>query len=1110
MRIILLTGFLLCSFFMSAQESQPSVEVFHANLLGKTEALSQLEKASIPKGQNPKKKRKASLNIPNFELNVAMPNNNPQALPKEVDPLVQNQINLLAQESVNLIVEPTLVFEGLDENESVGVPDVNGDVSNDHYIQTVNAQGGTHFKIWDKEGNVVQEATLAQTFWGAFNVQGFGDPVVLWDKFSERWFITEFGDFQSNVMLVAVSETSDPLGAWYAYELPAPSFPDYPKFAITNDALVITTNEFSDSFIPVYVMDKQAMVSGQENPTTARLGGVEKFVADNAFQVASPVNMSNGNPSPVGGIGYVVRIHDDAWDGGTDNVELWEVQMDWDNEVFEMVGPTIIDLAPFDSDLCNGNIYACVEQGNGENLVSVIQQVIMNRAQYRFFGSHESIILNFSVDVNPSENQSGIRWVELRKESGASEWTLYQEGTFAPDASNRFMGSMAMDAEGNILMGYATTGNGVDLTLRYTGRLNNDPLGVMTIEEFDFANGEGIRFQAPGNVRWGDYFSMSIDPADDKTFWFTGEYNSNDIFRTKIMSAVIQRDSIDIRPYGISSPISSIDLGENEIVNAQIVNVGINPVDSFTVGLIFEGQPIESEQIQVSLASGDIYDHAFSTPLNMDEIKDYELKIYTSLAQDTVYYNDTLRRIISKLPRHDASLSDFFNDQTLLCDSKYFGGLNLVNSGFDTLFSAQVDFSFNEAPVQSIDWEGILLPGQVEFLDITDIDLNEGVNEFEAIVSFPNGTMDQNVSNDTLRGSIESLIDGVQVRLSLTTDTWPSEISWDLKGPDGEILFEGGNYSEINTQFNYDWCLKDTCYTFTIYDSYGDGISLGEGDFTITRLDNNYVIYDLDNPDFGTQLDVDFCTAVDCGGFNLSHSQVAESTTGASDGVIILQAINGAPPYLYSIDGGDTFESNPLFENLSAGAYFVMIKDNYDCVTSDSVVVDLCNLSVDVDITGASDPNTNDGIVVINPVTGNPPFNYIFNGGELTDNNTFENLLPGVYICEVIDASGCIIGLDVTVGFNSSTQFNFYDQNVRIFPNPTEGLLYVEIDGLEGSSELRLDILDSEGKIMRNQRITRFNDTHKGVLSLAPYPQGVYYLRFQDSRLSKMVKVVKK
>ena len=104
--------------------------------------------------------------------------------------------------------------------------------------------------------------------------------------------------------------------------------------------------------------------------------------------------------------------------------------------------------------------------------------VIMNRAQYRNFDTYKSIVCCHTVDVDNTDHV-GIRWYGLRKTTG--NWYIHQQGTYAPDENSRFMGSIAINKDGDIAIGYSVSGSNKYPSIAYTGRRKSDPLGQMTI-----------------------------------------------------------------------------------------------------------------------------------------------------------------------------------------------------------------------------------------------------------------------------------------------------------------------------------------------------------------------------------------------------------------------------------------------------------------------------------------------------------------------------------------------------------------------------------------------------------------------------------------------------
>jgi hypothetical protein len=920
------------------------VSVTEARFLGKTAPLRDMPafEGPAPFARKDKKKAQEVREVDNFAGNIPMPTPfADQALPKNGDPLAQ-----LSQVENNFIVEPSLIFEGADQSESgVLPPDPIGDVSPEYYMHAVNQSGGSLIRVYDKEGNQIGSPVASSSLWVDLDnfVAPIGDPIILWDPLDQRWLFAEMTSVGGGgfAFLVAISETSDPTGSYYAYEFQSPMLPDYPKVGIWQDAIFVSTNEFFDD-IPVYALDKSDMYSGQPVADVQRLEAVPKFNSSqpSTFQVVTPVDIDGSTPPPPGSPHYVVRIYDDAWEGGEDALEVWAIDVDFDDpNNTTITGPTVLPTAPFDSELCNGDIFNCIAQPGG-TLVSALQQVVMYRVPYRNFGTHETILLNFSVDVD-GNNTAGVRWYELRKEGGG-DWTIYQEGTFAPDENSYFQGSLAMDGSGNILMGYSVTGPDQLLSQRFTGRLASDPLNTMTITEFVIDEGESLNF----NARWGDYADMVVDPSDDRTFWYTGEImRSGNQWGTVIMSAVVQRDSVDIGVGFLESPENSAFLTDAEPVTIGIRNYGLTDQVNFDVSLYLDGAMIATETITDTLHVDSTLLHTFAPTVDLSAIQPYEFLTFTSLATDSSAFNDTLRTVVAKLPRYDATVIDVTGTNGNYCGVEYLGSVILQNAGVDTLTSATISFSFNGSTPEEINWTGVLATGQSEPIAIDFNGLSAGTNEVVVTTSMPNGQMDENPANDTFTREFEVLTDGNAYTLTLLTDLYPNETSWELLTEGGDLVAQGGNYTQPQFTYTEEFCLVEGCYLFRIFDSFGDGISFGgvTGNYEITDEEGNVVV-SLINPNFGTLEENPFCTTGAC---TLEYNLTVQDATGPAeaDGSIFIDVQSGNSPFEYSINGGSTYSNFPFFPNLIPGDYEVVVKDAANCLV-DTIATVSFNTSV--------------------------------------------------------------------------------------------------------------------------------------------------------------------
>jgi hypothetical protein len=210
---------------------------------------------------------------------------------------------------------------------------------------------------------------------------------------------------------------------------------------------------------------------------------------------------------------------------GTNRLNLWKFHVDWANAANStFTGPTAISVAAF-TPACSGG-GTCIPQPNTRQKLDSLADRLMYRLAYRHFADgHESLVVNHSVAIGSNKHNqvTSVRWYELRDPNGTP--TVFQQGTLgASDGIHRWMGSIAMDKVGNIALGYSASSSGVFPSIRYTGRVPTDPLGTMEAENL-IQPGAGS--QLPNLSRWGDYSAITVDPADDCTFWYTTEYLKN-------------------------------------------------------------------------------------------------------------------------------------------------------------------------------------------------------------------------------------------------------------------------------------------------------------------------------------------------------------------------------------------------------------------------------------------------------------------------------------------------------------------------------------------------------------------------------------------------------
>ena len=414
-------------------------------------------------------------------------------------------------------------FPGASNNDNgsilgflIAPPDTDGEVGPNHFVQMINLLT----TIYDKQGNIVQNGGPfpSNAIWGGIGgncgPNNQGDPVVLYDEVEDRWLVSQFA-FPDNLstfsQCVAISQTGDPTGGYNRYEFSFDGFGlnDYPKHGLVSGSVTMIANlfrkrgprfTFAGTFLGV--MDKAAMYAGQP----ASLLGFN--VGSNEFGfVAGDLDGTGSAPA----LFATAMSTADAFD-------IWEIDVDWSTENASVSQVASIPITPYDSDLCSASREACIPQPSGGPALEAIADRLMHRLQIRDFGTYRTMLASHTVDVGGG--RAGIRWYELR-ETTVDGWSLYQEGTFGPnDGENRWMPSAAMNAAGDIGIGYLLGSSNTFVSTAVAGQsASASGSGSLDSAEDVCAPGSGVQ-QDTG--RSGDYSATSIDPIDD-SFWHTNE-----------------------------------------------------------------------------------------------------------------------------------------------------------------------------------------------------------------------------------------------------------------------------------------------------------------------------------------------------------------------------------------------------------------------------------------------------------------------------------------------------------------------------------------------------------------------------------------------------------
>ena len=718
-QLLLTFAFQLVSLACFAQATSIPAEISttYATKIGVTPELRDL--VEMP-GLSPEKKKlrkRQKKTVTNFIGRGHTVATNPNAKPKYGDPVRQYG----SSHSPSTAIEPLINIDGMAGDIGATPPDPCGDIGENYYIQMINV---TFFQVFDKEGVAITDPISANTLWSSIGFSSAGDPIILYDQENDRWIITEFPS--GNQLLLAISETSDPMGSWMAYNFGTPNFPDYPKWSIWPNAICVTTNEGGPNNLPSYFINRADLLAGEETVSIQRIN-IPGIPTGPGFFVATPVDWTGDVMPPANADPMILRLNDDAWGAADEDlIDVFTVTIDWDDENNTAVTQLEVPTAPFDTDACatSGPNFACIPQPNGQG-IDGLPEVIMHQVHYRNFGTHESMVLNFLVNVSDTEILAGIRWMELRRTS-ESDWFVYQEGTYSPDDRvHRFMGSICMDRQGNIALAYSTSGDDDSPGLRFTGRRVTDSLGVMTFDEGIITDGFS---NSPGG-RYGDYAQLTIDPVNDRTFWFTSEYRAVNDYGTRIVAFELFRDTIDISPVVLINPQSASDLTAAETVQLEIRNNGLDTVSAFNVGYILDNGAEVKDSVTLVLAPEDTYVHTFSATADLSTIGDYQFKLFTDLDTDQALFNDTIRVTVTNIPRVDAGVTEIDANDGIICSDSTDIAAVLTNLGTDTLFSADVIFTLDGVVIDTISWTGILLSGESTPISLSLTNLPSGTLE---------------------------------------------------------------------------------------------------------------------------------------------------------------------------------------------------------------------------------------------------------------------------------------------------------------------------------------------------------------------------------------------
>jgi hypothetical protein len=405
--------------------------------------------------------------------------------------------------------------DGLSVSGTFLTPDPNGAAGSTQYVEYVNNQ----YEVFDKSGNVVQGPTNGNMLWksmgGTCYTDGNSDVIAQYDKLANVWLMMHRVGRALTTdpykECFAISQTSDATGAWYLYSFTFTAynvFPDYPKVGVWPDAYYYS---FDNNGGNECAIQRSVMLSGGSGPL---------FKCFNQGPVTTlPSDFDGTTLPPSGSPDYFVGL-DANGNTSPQYLKLFKFHVDWTNlSNSTLTGPTNLSVTSF-TEAC-GNGQNCIPQKGTTGKLDSLGDRLMYRLAYRNIAGIETLVVNHSIRLGVSPNfYTGIRWYVLQDPNGTP--TIAQSGTFAPDTNHRWMGSIAMDKAGDMLLGYSESSSTMYPGIYVTGCTAGNISCTMGTEQLVQAGGGYAGAAGGGN--WGDYSSMSVDPADDCTFWYVDEY----------------------------------------------------------------------------------------------------------------------------------------------------------------------------------------------------------------------------------------------------------------------------------------------------------------------------------------------------------------------------------------------------------------------------------------------------------------------------------------------------------------------------------------------------------------------------------------------------------
>ena len=586
------------------------------------------------------------------------------------------------------------------QNSGSYPPDCNGTVNAGYYFQVVN----TTYAIFDKSsGAILAGPSNLNTIFDN-SLPGTdcnnGDPIVLWDEQANKWFYAEFSVCNPNdYMLIAVSQTPDPTGAWWSWSFDVDDMPDYMKFGIWQDGYYMATNTGSGN--DVYVFERSKMITGDPNPQMIGFDNPDRPSTFDGFHCILPFD-NDGAWAPAGSPGQFITIADDGQSNPADALYIYELNADWttpSNSTFSRT--QVLNVNPFSGNF--NSSWENIPQPGVSQKLDGLSTILMYRAQYRNFGGDERLVIAHTIAESSSE--AALRWYELQR-TGAGNWSIRQQSTYNPDNVSRWNMSIAMNGNKEIGIGYSVGNSSVFPGIRYAGQsvaanaAANNTLDVAETVIWDGAHSQD------GIERWGDYSNISVDPSDDHTFWYTNEYMGSSTHGTRIVSFQLSAAN--------SPPVADFSADNTNPTTSQTVTFtdtsSNSPTSwswSFSPNTVtyVNGTSSTSQNPQVVFDSEGLYTVTL-TATNAygsdDEVKTDYINVSNSCSYcestGTMVYNTSTTRVIFNTLDNATAKPAGYNDYTAMSTDL------MVSGTYDLTVQVNTDGNYTVRTTVWIDW----------------------------------------------------------------------------------------------------------------------------------------------------------------------------------------------------------------------------------------------------------------------------------------------------------------------------------------------------------------------------------------------------------------------